>query len=166
MLKIALSKSSKEANAPNQSQLKLPQDSSKLEKQLKSFISKLQNGASLLPNVYRVESNSKEADSATAASGKDEEQPLQQPQRRTQPQITPREVNSKGADVKSRLEPFNNNDVNTIDDMKNFDINEYADNYEQTRKKSDARKLPTFDELMQEQANKNATGKYNFDLDD
>lgn len=52
-MKTVLSKHSKDTNTTQQSSvLKIPEDSSKLEKQIKSFISKLENGASLLPS-YR-----------------------------------------------------------------------------------------------------------------
>lgn len=54
MLKIALTKSSsKDQLQPSQNTFKLPEDSSKLEKQLKSFITKLQSGSILAVDVYR-----------------------------------------------------------------------------------------------------------------
>ena len=56
LLKHALSKNgnSNTSNISSSivSQLKLPADSGKLEKQLKAFISKLESGATLLPSVY------------------------------------------------------------------------------------------------------------------
>ena len=53
-MKSALSSKNKETSVATQAnnQLKIPEDSSKLEKQLKSLISKLESGANLLPN-YR-----------------------------------------------------------------------------------------------------------------
>lgn len=60
LMRIALSKSSKEANTAQQSnQLKLPTDSSKLEKQLKSLISKFESGSSIVPTIYYNKSLSK-----------------------------------------------------------------------------------------------------------
>ncbi len=55
LLQIAVSKNSSKnvSNLQQQISLKLPSDSNKLEKQLKSFISKLENGATLLSNVYK-----------------------------------------------------------------------------------------------------------------
>lgn len=57
LLKTALSKSSKENTpATQQNALKLPIDSSKIEKQLKSLISKLENGATIVTSVYHSKS--------------------------------------------------------------------------------------------------------------
>ncbi len=53
-----LSKLSKDNSVGQQlNQLKIPQDSSKLEKQIKSLVSKLENGASLVPSVYNINSS-------------------------------------------------------------------------------------------------------------
>lgn len=53
LLRTALSKSSKEAvTLQQQISMKLPTDSNKLEKQFKSLVSKLDNGAKLLTSVY------------------------------------------------------------------------------------------------------------------
>ncbi len=56
LLKTALSKSSKENTPATQNALKLPIDSSKIEKQLKSLISKLENGATIVTSVYHSKS--------------------------------------------------------------------------------------------------------------
>lgn len=68
MLKVALSKSSSKDQLALQQQsqtFKLPDDSSKLDKQLRSFISKLQSGASFVSDVYRLVDESSTATSTT-----------------------------------------------------------------------------------------------------
>ena len=52
LLRIALSKSSKDTGVQQQPSMKLPSDSNKLEKQFKSLVSKFENGATLLSSVY------------------------------------------------------------------------------------------------------------------
>jgi Bardet-Biedl syndrome 9 protein len=58
LLRNALSKSSsKDASQQVVSQLKMPNDSSRLEKQFKSLVSKFESGANLLSNVYLNKGN-------------------------------------------------------------------------------------------------------------
>lgn len=53
LTRSALSKSSKDSSGQPQISLKIPTDSNKIEKQLRSFVSKLENGASLVPSFYQ-----------------------------------------------------------------------------------------------------------------
>jgi hypothetical protein len=53
LMRTALSKSSKDSSNQFQLSLKLPVDSNKLEKQLRSFVTKLENGATLIPSIYQ-----------------------------------------------------------------------------------------------------------------
>ena len=52
-MRTALSKSSKDSSNQLQLCLKLPTDSNKLEKQFRSFVTKLENGATLIPSIYQ-----------------------------------------------------------------------------------------------------------------
>ena len=53
LIRTALSKSSKDSSNQPQISLKIPTDSNKIEKQLRSFVSKLESGASLVPSFYQ-----------------------------------------------------------------------------------------------------------------
>lgn len=79
MLKIALSKSSSKDQLLQQQQqsqaFKLPDDSSRLEKQLRTFISKLQAGATFMPGVYRVADDNAAAE-ASSKSTEIEKKPM------------------------------------------------------------------------------------------
>lgn len=77
MLKMALSKSSSKdqlALQQHSQTFKLPDDSSKLDKQLRSFISKLQSGASFVHDVYRLVDESTAATVAMSEMGVGEKQ--------------------------------------------------------------------------------------------
>ena len=52
MTRTALTKSSKDLNNQPQLVLKMPTDSNKLDKQIRSFVSKLENGASMISSIY------------------------------------------------------------------------------------------------------------------
>ncbi len=52
MTRTALTKSSKDLTNQPQLVLKMPTDSNKLDKQIRSFVSKLENGASMISSIY------------------------------------------------------------------------------------------------------------------
>lgn len=74
MLRIGISKSSSKDQGSFQTTqgFKLPEDSSKLEKQLKSLISKLQTGASLQVDVYKPMSSQAVSEAAVGSVLKEE----------------------------------------------------------------------------------------------
>lgn len=77
MLKMALTKSSTKDQLALQQQsqsFKLPDDSSRLEKQLRTFIAKLQAGASFMPDVYRLVDDSTPASNTTTSTSYEEKQ--------------------------------------------------------------------------------------------
>jgi hypothetical protein len=158
MLKVALSKSNKDQSSlSTQSQLKLPQDSSKLEKQLKSFVTKLQNGATLLPSVYRVDSTTKEEESLEfkrvdepSSESKSETLTKQVPQVKTRSKLT-----SNVNDV-AKNEYANRSKVVTGE--------EEDDGEQQQLQQQQSRNLPSFEDVMEiDDLKKN---RFGFDLDD
>ena len=63
LVRTGLTKSTKDTSSSSQQQqqqqiqLKIPQDSTKLEKQIKSLISKLENGSNIISSVYKKKGN-------------------------------------------------------------------------------------------------------------
>lgn len=152
MLKTALSKSSAKDQLATQQQsqgIKLPEDSSKLEKQLKSFISKLQSGASFITDVYRPISQSTAASSSTSVtkftSTSDETAPS-----------TSRDRNENESIVRTSK--------NKLAKTKSSEVSERSTSRKEAATTKQASNMPTFEDLMESEEFKTKTS-LNFESD-
>ncbi|CAF0771550.1 unnamed protein product [Brachionus calyciflorus] len=139
MMKIYF-KNSRDTQVQTQ-QIKAPVDSSKLEKQLKSFVSKLEAGSSLLPSSANKEIKSDE-------------------------KSTPRDQQKNEEPIKrGTLADKNRNTMG--EDYEYFDSNNQKDmeKKDQEKRPFGSKKLPTFEELMASEEFKNKNDS-NYELDD
>ena len=161
MLKMALTKSSSKDQIQQQSLLlKIPEDSSKLEKQLKSFISKLQSGSSLVLDNYRPgESQSVITKNVSSSSFEEERKPKSNRNNRI-------EEDDESIKRSSERERRSKKEERIVTDESIGETKSSSRRLEKLeqpmRAKTDA---PTFEELMESEEFKRKT-KFNFESDD
>lgn len=165
MLKMALTKSSSKDQIQQQSLLlKIPEDSSKLEKQLKSFISKLQSGSSLVLDNYRPgESQSVITKNVSSSSFDEERKPKSNRNNRIDEDDESIKRSSERERERERRSKKEERIVTEESIGETKSSSRRLEKLEQPmRAKTDA---PTFEELMESEEFKRKT-KFNFESDD
>ena len=167
MLRMALTKSSSKDQIQQQSLLlKIPEDSSKLEKQLKSFISKLQSGSSLVLDNYKPgESQSVITKNVSSSSFEEERKPKTNRNNRIDEDDESIKRSSERERDRDRERRSKKEERIVTDESigETKSSSRRLEKLEQPmRAKTDA---PTFEELMESEEFKRKT-KFNFESDD
>lgn len=162
MLKLAVTKTSSKDQTNLQMQpLKLPQDSSKLDKQLKSFISKLQGGAMLITNVYKMEAT-ETAEIMNVGSNNNNSSNVDEWESEKsggRAKVAPQVKSRQGKTTTTTTMASYGDDEDTTSNQ------QFKNQQEQTKKAFGESDLPSFEELMQSQEFK-GKNQFNFDDDD